>query len=58
MNGSENDIIGYVNSTESFGAADGPGVRFIFFMQGCPMRCMYCHNPETWSTGGGKEYIP
>lgn len=58
MTGSENNTIGYVNSTESFGAADGPGVRFIFFMQGCPMRCMYCHNPETWSFEGGKEYTP
>ena len=42
-------IKGVVNSIESFGSVDGPGVRFMFFMQGCNMRCAYCHNPETWA---------
>lgn len=42
-------MIGKIHSFESFGAVDGPGVRFIVFLHGCPLRCVYCHNPDTWA---------
>lgn len=47
---------GRISSFQSMGTLDGPGVRYVLFMQGCPLRCPYCHNPETWDIAGGKEY--
>ena len=51
-------IAGRIHSLESFGTVDGPGVRFVVFTQGCPLRCLYCHNPDTWSTSGGTMMDP
>ncbi|MBR1537157.1 MAG: 4Fe-4S cluster-binding domain-containing protein, partial [Treponema sp.] len=47
---------GYIHQLESFGCADGPGSRFIIFFAGCPFRCLYCHNPDTWEMTKGKLY--
>lgn len=46
---------GRLHSIETFGAVDGPGIRTVFFMQGCPARCLYCHNPDSWDPSGGRD---
>lgn len=51
-------IKGRIHSFENFGTVDGPGIRFVVFMQGCPLRCVYCHNPDTWDLKGGSLFTP
>ena len=53
---SDTAVTGRIHSFQSLGAVDGPGLRFVIFLQGCPLRCMYCHNPDTWDPAAGTEY--
>ena len=48
-------MLAKIHSFESFGTVDGPGIRFVVFFKGCPLRCQYCHNPDTWNMAGAKE---
>jgi len=58
LNGVGFPVKGRIHSFESFGAADGPGVRFIVFLHGCGFRCRYCHNPDTWAGRTWQEMEP
>lgn len=53
MSACDDSVSGRVHSFESLGAVDGPGLRLVVFLQGCPLRCLYCHNPDTWELGAG-----
>lgn len=51
-----NELIGRIHSVETLGTVDGPGIRFVVFMQGCPLKCKYCHNRDTWEINTGKTF--
>ncbi len=51
-------VKGRIHSLETMGLVDGPGIRFVVFMQGCNIRCAFCHNPDTWCKDKGTEYTP
>ena len=51
----KSNILGDISSVETMGLVDGPGIRYVVFLQGCPLRCIYCHNPETWVNKKGNK---